>query len=137
MMRLCVALMKKRKQLNTFTAFYGQLAIIFPYVVVSPRFFSGKIPLGEIFQTASAFGQVQGALSWFINDGRAAGTDLSDLAVAMAGAYDDDESGSPWRVALYVDERADEHYLSFTVCNLVGHACVFGQDAGARATCFS
>ena len=33
----------------------------------SPRFFSGAIPLGGIFQTASAFGQVQGALSWFIN----------------------------------------------------------------------
>jgi putative ATP-binding cassette transporter len=61
------ALMLKRKQLGWFTSFYGQLAIIFPYIVVSPRFFSGQIPLGAIFQTASAFGQVQGALSWFIN----------------------------------------------------------------------
>jgi putative ATP-binding cassette transporter len=60
-------LMFKQKQLTWFTAFYGQLAIIFPYIVVSPRFFSGQIPLGGIFQTASAFGQVQGALSWFIN----------------------------------------------------------------------
>jgi vitamin B12/bleomycin/antimicrobial peptide transport system ATP-binding/permease protein len=60
-------LMRKRKQLNWFTSFYAQLAIIFPYIVVSPRFFSGAIPLGAIFQTASAFGQVQGALSWFIN----------------------------------------------------------------------
>ncbi|MBV8032704.1 MAG: ABC transporter ATP-binding protein/permease [Betaproteobacteria bacterium] len=61
------SLMKKRKQLGWFTSFYGQLAIIFPYVVVSPRFFAGQMPLGGIFQTASAFGQVQGALSWFIN----------------------------------------------------------------------
>jgi putative ATP-binding cassette transporter len=60
-------LMRKRKQVNWFTSFYGQLAIIFPYIVVSPRFFSGAIPLGGIFQTASAFGQVQGSLSWFIN----------------------------------------------------------------------
>lgn len=60
-------LMYKRKQVNWFTSFYGQLAIIFPYIVVSPRFFSGAIPLGGIFQTASAFGQVQGSLSWFIN----------------------------------------------------------------------
>jgi putative ATP-binding cassette transporter len=60
------ALMLKRKQLGWFTSFYSQLAIIFPYIVVSPRFFSGQIPLGGIFQTASAFGQVQGALSWFI-----------------------------------------------------------------------
>ena len=60
-------LMRKRKQLNWFTSFYAQLAIIFPFVVASPRFFSGAMPLGGIFQIASAFGQVQGALSWFIN----------------------------------------------------------------------
>jgi len=61
------SLMVKQKQLGWFTSFYGQLAIIFPYVVVAPRFFSGAMQLGGIFQTASAFGQVQGALSWFIN----------------------------------------------------------------------
>jgi putative ATP-binding cassette transporter len=60
-------LMRKRKQLNWFTSFYAQLAIIFPYIVVAPRFFAGTIPLGAIFQTASAFNQVQGSLSWFIN----------------------------------------------------------------------
>jgi putative ATP-binding cassette transporter len=60
-------LMLKRKQLTWFTSFYGQLAIIFPYVVASPRFFAGQVSLGVIFQTASAFGQVQGALSWFIS----------------------------------------------------------------------
>jgi putative ATP-binding cassette transporter len=60
------SLMVKQKQLGWFTSFYGQLAIIFPYVVVAPRFFSGTMQLGGIFQTASAFGQVQGALSWFI-----------------------------------------------------------------------
>ncbi len=61
------SLMKKQKQLGWFTSFYYQLAIIFPFVVVSPRFFAGQMPLGGIFQTASAFGQVQSALSWFIN----------------------------------------------------------------------
>jgi vitamin B12/bleomycin/antimicrobial peptide transport system ATP-binding/permease protein len=59
-------LMKKQKQLGWFTSFYAQLAIIFPYIVVSPRYFAGQIPLGGIFQTVSAFGQVQGSLSWFI-----------------------------------------------------------------------
>jgi putative ATP-binding cassette transporter len=61
------ALMYKQKQLTWFTSFYAQLAIIFPFVVVSPRFFAGAITLGVIFQTASAFGQVQSSLSWFIN----------------------------------------------------------------------
>jgi putative ATP-binding cassette transporter len=61
------AKMLKNKQLTWFTSFYGQVAIIFPFVVGAPRFFSGKTPLGELFQIASAFGQVQGSLSWFLN----------------------------------------------------------------------
>ncbi len=61
------ALMRKQKQLGWYTSFYDQLAIIFPYLVVAPRYFSGAIQLGGIFQTASAFNQVQGSLSWFIN----------------------------------------------------------------------
>ena len=58
--------MLKQKQLGWFQSFYGQVAIIFPFLVASPRFFAGTMPLGGIFQVASAFGQVQGALSWFI-----------------------------------------------------------------------
>ena len=61
------SIMLKQKQLSWFTSFYGQLAIIFPFVVAAPRYFSGAAPLGTIFQTASAFGQVQSALSWFIS----------------------------------------------------------------------
>jgi putative ATP-binding cassette transporter len=60
-------IMNKRKQLNWFTSFYAQLAIIFPYVVAAPRFFSGAVGLGVIFQIASAFRNVQGSLSWFID----------------------------------------------------------------------
>ncbi len=60
------AKMRKQKQLGWFTSFYGQVAIVFPFLVAAPRFFSGAMPLGGIFQIASAFGQVQGSLSWFI-----------------------------------------------------------------------
>ena len=61
------SIMKKQKQLGWFTNFYGQIAIIFPFLVAAPRYFSGAITLGGYTQTASAFGQVQGALSWFID----------------------------------------------------------------------
>ena len=61
------ALMKKQKQLGWFQTFYGQLAIIFPYIVSAPGYFAGKAQMGYIFQTVSAFGQVQTALSWFID----------------------------------------------------------------------
>jgi putative ATP-binding cassette transporter len=59
--------MVKTKQLGWFQSFYMQLAIIFPFLVAGPRFFAKAIPLGAIFQIASAFGQVQNALSWFIS----------------------------------------------------------------------
>jgi putative ATP-binding cassette transporter len=62
-----IAKVVKQKHLTWFQSFYGQVAIIFPLVVSAPRFFAGKVPLGEIFQIASAFGQVQDAFSWFIN----------------------------------------------------------------------
>jgi putative ATP-binding cassette transporter len=60
-------IMRKQKQLTWFTSAYAQIAIIFPVLVASPRYFSGAIQLGGLMQTASAFGQVQGALSWFID----------------------------------------------------------------------
>ena len=59
--------MRKQKQLGFFTISYDQLAIIFPLVVASPRYFSGAIGLGGVMQIASAFGQVQSSLSWFID----------------------------------------------------------------------
>jgi putative ATP-binding cassette transporter len=59
-------LIKYQKRLIGFTAFYEQLASIFPIVVAAPRYFSGAIQLGGLMQISSAFGRVQDALSWFI-----------------------------------------------------------------------
>ncbi len=61
------ALMDYTKRLTYFTAGYTQIAIVFPFMVASPRFFSGAITLGGLTQIADAFGQVQDALSWFVN----------------------------------------------------------------------
>jgi len=60
----------------------------------------------------STYGICDFALSWSILGGRAAGVALAGLTVVMGGSYNDDEPGSPWRVALYIDDRADEfqHY---------------------------
>lgn len=61
------SIMRKQKQLNFFTVSYSQVAIIFPFVVAAPRYFSGAIQLGGLMQISSAFGHVQGSLSWFID----------------------------------------------------------------------
>ena len=59
--------MTRTKKLTFFTAAYSQVSIVFPYVVVSPAYFAGKMQLGGLMQTASAFNSVQTALSFFIN----------------------------------------------------------------------
>ncbi len=61
------AIMQRTKAVNSLTAGYDQVADIFPLVVAAPRYFAGQIQLGGLTQTASAFGRVQGSLSWFIN----------------------------------------------------------------------
>ncbi|WP_371365116.1 ABC transporter ATP-binding protein/permease [Pseudomonas sp. QL9] len=60
-------LMKVQKRLTFFSSGYAQIAIIFPLVVAAPRYFAGKIQLGELMQINSAFGNVQDGLSWFID----------------------------------------------------------------------
>jgi vitamin B12/bleomycin/antimicrobial peptide transport system ATP-binding/permease protein len=62
-----LALIKAQKNLIWFTSFFGQAAIIFPFLVAAPRFFSGAIQLGQLMQISSAFGQVQNSLSWFVD----------------------------------------------------------------------
>lgn len=60
------AIMKRQKRVTWFTAGYGQAAVVFPILAAAPRYFTGAIQLGGLMQTAQAFGQVQGALSWFV-----------------------------------------------------------------------
>jgi putative ATP-binding cassette transporter len=62
------ALMVATKRLTFATAGYTQVAIVFPFVVAAPAFFAGRIPLGGLTQTAQAFGEVQGALSWIVDN---------------------------------------------------------------------
>ncbi|WP_263260375.1 ABC transporter ATP-binding protein/permease [Pseudomonas sp. RIT-PI-S] len=61
------SVMQVQKRLTFFTAGYSQIAIIFPFVVAAPRYFAGKIQLGELMQINSAFGNVQENLSWFVD----------------------------------------------------------------------
>jgi hypothetical protein len=56
----------------------------------------------------SSYGICQFALSWRIDEGRFGDVPLDGREVVLAGWYDDDEPGSPWRVMLYVDEDADD-----------------------------
>ncbi|MFN7085483.1 MAG: ABC transporter ATP-binding protein/permease [Burkholderiales bacterium] len=60
-------IMKRQKKLTWFRSGYSQAAVIFPFIVAAPRYFAGGLQLGGLMQIASAFGQVQDALSWFVS----------------------------------------------------------------------
>ena len=63
-----LALIKSQKNLIWFTVGFGQAAVVFPFIVAAPRFFSGAIQLGQLMQISSAFGRVQDSLSWFVDN---------------------------------------------------------------------
>jgi vitamin B12/bleomycin/antimicrobial peptide transport system ATP-binding/permease protein len=56
-----------RKWLLAFTALYGQISPIIPFIFAAPFYFAGTIQLGTMTQTAGAFARVEGALTFFIN----------------------------------------------------------------------
>ncbi len=61
-------LLKAQKNLTWFTVGFAQAAVVFPFIIAAPRFFSGAIQLGQLMQIASAFGRVQDSLSWFVDN---------------------------------------------------------------------
>jgi vitamin B12/bleomycin/antimicrobial peptide transport system ATP-binding/permease protein len=60
-------IMKRQRSLTCFTLGYAQVAVIFPLVVVSPRYFWKQIGWGGLMQVVNAFSFVQNSLSFIIN----------------------------------------------------------------------
>jgi len=60
------AIVSRTLKLLTFTATYFQANVVIPYIIIAPYFFLGKITLGQMTQTAGAFGRVESALTFFI-----------------------------------------------------------------------
>jgi hypothetical protein len=56
----------------------------------------------------STYGICYGVLSWLIREGRVGEVDVSGLAAVLVCRYDDDESGSPWTIALHVDRHGND-----------------------------
>jgi vitamin B12/bleomycin/antimicrobial peptide transport system ATP-binding/permease protein len=114
-----LAIINLRKRLTSFTATYGQVSPILPFVLTAPFVLSGKIKIGVIRQTADAFGVVEDALNFFVRyytylaDFRAvldrletfdaaadAAAGLSAAAAARLGAAKDDALTLNARLAL-------------------------------------
>lgn len=61
------AIMRRTILLTLGTSGYNQAAILFPFIVAAPRYFSQQIKLGEVMQISQNFGQVQSALSFLVD----------------------------------------------------------------------
>jgi vitamin B12/bleomycin/antimicrobial peptide transport system ATP-binding/permease protein len=84
------AIMSRTMRITMFTASFRQCAVVIPHILVSPAYFAGRLQLGDLMQTASAFGRVQEALSIFVDvyrdlaDWRAVVDRLDGFAIAIA-----------------------------------------------------
>ncbi|HSH89506.1 MAG TPA: ABC transporter ATP-binding protein/permease [Ramlibacter sp.] len=61
-------LIRARKNLIWFNSFFAQAALIYPFIVAAPRYFSGTIQLGVLMQIVDVFGRVQDSLAWFVDN---------------------------------------------------------------------
>jgi putative ATP-binding cassette transporter len=61
-----LALVYRRMWVTVFTAAFGQISTIIPYVLTAPFYFLGKIELGVMTQTAQAFDRVTAAMTVFV-----------------------------------------------------------------------
>jgi len=59
------ALIRRTLKFDGLNLAVSQVAVVFPFMLQAPRFFSGAIKLGDVMQTSQAFGQVQDSLSFF------------------------------------------------------------------------
>ena len=76
--------------------------------------------IGGISGGRSTHGVCFGALSWLVEEGEADGVDLAGVAAVLTFSYDDNEPGSPWRLVLHVDDRADDRRCRAVVEILLG-----------------
>ena len=50
------------------TSGYGWLAIVAPFLMASPGYFSGRLSLGALMMVVGGFNQVQNSLRWFVDN---------------------------------------------------------------------
>jgi vitamin B12/bleomycin/antimicrobial peptide transport system ATP-binding/permease protein len=97
-------IMLRQKRLTFFTTSFTRFAIIFPFIVVSPAYFSGLMQLGGLVQTAGAFNSVETALSFFITVYR----DLAEWRAVIARLDGFDRSIGIARAAATAGAQRDD-----------------------------
>jgi putative ATP-binding cassette transporter len=61
-----IAVVYRQMKVTVFSGLFNQISPILPYVLAAPFFFAGAIQLGDMTQTADAFGNLTDALTLFV-----------------------------------------------------------------------
>ena len=112
------------------TSGYSVLSMAFPILVSAPRYILGSISLGALMQSAQAFQQTAGALSWPVDnmarvaEWRASVERVLGLVNALERLEQEIERHDPHRIHL---EKTEQNVLSFRnmcIIRLDGVVCV-------------
>jgi len=61
------SLIRAQRNLILLTTGIGQANTLVPLLVAAPAYFAGQLSLGSVMQVRIAYGEVSGALTWFVN----------------------------------------------------------------------
>jgi putative ATP-binding cassette transporter len=59
-------LISAQRNLTLFTTTIGQINAVLPLLIAAPAYFAGWLTLGSVVEMRVAYGQVSGALAWFV-----------------------------------------------------------------------
>lgn len=112
------------------TSGYSVLSMAFPILVSAPRYILGSIPLGALMQSAQAFQQTAGALSWPVDnmarvaEWRASVERVLGLANGLGRLEQEIVRADPHRIQLKKTDHAVLRFRDLSVVRLDGVACL-------------
>lgn len=122
-----------------FSSGYGLLAGVFPILITAPRYIGGAISLGVLMQTAQAFQQLTGALSWPVDnisrraEWRASVDRVLDLVEAVETLAEDIDQVEYAKIRRAAAEANSLAFRDLWVANPDGTVIIQGFDAEIAA----
>ncbi|MGZ4954745.1 MAG: ABC transporter ATP-binding protein/permease [Methylobacter sp.] len=117
------------------TSGYSVLSMAFPILVSAPRYILGSIPLGALMQSAQAFQQMAGALSWPVDnmarvaEWRASVERVLGLSNGLERLEQEIALHDPHRIHLKKTEQAVLRFSDLCIIRLDGVVCVHSINA--------
>jgi vitamin B12/bleomycin/antimicrobial peptide transport system ATP-binding/permease protein len=120
------------------TSGYSVLSMAFPILVSAPRYILGSISLGALMQSAQAFQQTAGALSWPVDnmarvaEWRASVERILGLVNGLGQLEQEIARHDPHRITLKKTERDVLRFCDLCIIRLDGMVCVSAVNAEIR-----